>query len=249
MALLLFVGPYSFGGYLMRLFAVIMLFLISSLNIACATNNVSKLDFERLFFGDIINPQNYIKPIGMASIGDFSGAILENDKNEQFFVMQGDEINLENQIFQIESIASDGIILKSKTEKETILRFPDQQKTIQKVAEDGWKNPKLPEIDLETYKQLAKNLGAPNFFINAIKTAPVTSRSRAGRLGIVVSENLPVIILKQLGLRPNDIILEIQRIPVLETERLFSELKNDSLNEILLEVQRDDKLRIIRITQ
>ena len=78
----------------MRLFVVIMLFLISSLNIACATNNVSKLDFERLFFGDIINPQNYIKPIGMALIGDFSGAILENDKNEQFFVMQGDEINL-----------------------------------------------------------------------------------------------------------------------------------------------------------
>jgi C-terminal processing protease CtpA/Prc len=68
-------------------------------------------------------------------------------------------------------------------------------------------------------------------------------------LGIVVSENLPVIILRQLGLRPNDLILEIQKIPVLETERLFSELKSDSLSEILLEVQRDAKLRIIRITQ
>ena len=68
-------------------------------------------------------------------------------------------------------------------------------------------------------------------------------------MGIVVSENLPVIILRQLGLRPNDLILEIQKIPVLETERLFSELKSDSLSEILLEVQRDAKLRIIRITQ
>jgi len=68
-------------------------------------------------------------------------------------------------------------------------------------------------------------------------------------LGILVSENLPVIILRQLGLRPNDLILEIQKIPVLETERLFSELKSDSLNEVLLEVQRDAKLRIIRITQ
>ena len=233
----------------MRLFVVIMLFLISSLNIACATNNVSKLDFERLFFGDIINPQNYIKPIGMALIGDFSGAILENDKNEQFFVMQGDEINLENQIFYIESIASDGIILKSKTEKETILRFPNQQKIIEKKVEGDWKNPELPVIDLETYKRLAKSLGAPNFFINAIKTVPVTTRSRAGRLGIVVSENLPILLLKQLGLRPNDIILEIQKIPVLETERLFSEITPDSLSEVLLEVQRDDKLRIIRITQ
>ena len=68
-------------------------------------------------------------------------------------------------------------------------------------------------------------------------------------MGIVVSENLPVIILRQLGLRPNDLILEIQKIPVLETERIFSELKSDSLSEILLEVQRDAKLRIIRITQ
>ena len=58
-----------------------------------------------------------------------------------------------------------------------------------------------------------------------------------------------VIFLKQLGLRPNDIILEIQRIPVLEIDRLFSELNSDSLNEILLEVQRDTKLRVIRITQ
>ena len=68
-------------------------------------------------------------------------------------------------------------------------------------------------------------------------------------MGIVVSENLPVVILKQLGLRPNDIILEIQKIPVLEIDRLFSELKSDSLNEILVEVQRDAMLRIIRITQ
>ena len=120
---------------------------------------------------------------------------------------------------------------------------------IEKKVETDWQNPKLPVVDLETYKRLAKSLGAPNFFINAIKAAPVTIRSRAGRLGIVVSENLPTLILKQLGLRPNDIILEIQRIPVLETERLFSELNADSLNEVLLEVQRDDKLRIIRITQ
>ena len=104
-------------------------------------------------------------------------------------------------------------------------------------------------IDLETYKRLAKSLGAPDFFINAIKTPPVTTRSRAGRLGIMVSENLPILLLKQLGLRPNDIILEIQKIPVLETERLFSEINSDSLSEVLLEVQRDDKLRIIRITQ
>ena len=104
-------------------------------------------------------------------------------------------------------------------------------------------------IDLETYKRLAKSLGAPNFFISAIKIAPVTTRSRAGRLGIVVSENLPILLLKQLGLRPNDIILEIQKIPVLETERLFSEINLDSLSEVLLEVKRDDKLRIIRITQ
>jgi len=249
MALLLFVGPYSFGGYLMRLFAVIMLFLISSLNIACATNKVSKLDFVKLFYGDIVDPQKHIKPIGMALIGDFSGAILENDRNEQFFIMQGDEINLENQIFYIKSISPDGIVLQSKLEKETILRFPDQKKTIEKKVEGDWGNPNLPVIDLETYKRLAKSLGAPDFFISAIKTAPLTTRSRAGRLGIVVSENLPILLLKQLGLRPNDIILEIQKIPVLETERLFSEIKADSLSEVLLEVQRDDKLRIIRITQ
>jgi hypothetical protein len=233
----------------MRFVALIIFFLIGLTNIVLASDNVGKLDFEKLFYGDIIDPQNHIKPIGMALIGDFSGAILENDKNEQFFIMEGDEINLENQIFHIKSISPDGIVLQSKLEKETILRFPDQKKIIEKKIEGDWKNPKLPVIDLETYKRLAKSLGAPNFFINAIKTAPVTTRSRAGRLGIVVSENLPILLLKQLGLRPNDIILEIQRIPVLETERLFSEIKPDSLNEVLLEVQRDDKLRIIRITQ
>ena len=233
----------------MRCLAFIILFWMSSISFALPSNPVSRVDFERLFYGDIIKPQNYIKPIGMALIGNFSGAILENEKNEQFFVVQGDEINIENQIFYIEIISPDEIVLKNSEEKKTILRFPDHEKIIKKQVEENWRNPKLPEIDLETYKKLAKNLGAPKFFINAIKTAPLTSRSRAGRLGIVVSENLPVIILKQLGLRPNDLILEIQKIPVLETERLFSELKSDSLSEILLEVQRDAKLRIIRITQ
>ena len=233
----------------MRFIAVIMLFLIGLVNIALASGNAEKLDFEKLFYGDIVDPQNHIKPIGMALIGDFSGAILENDKNEQFFIMEGDEINLENQIFHIKSISPDGIVLRSKLEKETILRFPDQKKIIEKKVVGDWKNPQLPVIDLETYKRLAKSLGAPDFFINAIKTPPVTTRSRAGRLGILVSENLPILLLKQLGLRPNDIILEIQKIPVLETERLFSEINPDSLSEVLLEVQRDDKLRIIRITQ
>ena len=233
----------------MRFIALIIFFLIGLTNIVLASDNVGKLDFEKLFYGDIIDPQNHIKPIGMALIGDFSGAILENDKNEQFFIMEGDEINLENQIFHIKSISPDGIVLRSKLEKETILRFPDQKKIIEKKVVGDWKNPQLPVIDLETYKRLAKSLGAPDFFINAIKTLPVTTRSRAGRLGIVVSENLPILLLKQLGLRPNDIILEIQKIPVLETERLFSEITPDSLSEVLLEVQRDDKLRIIRITQ
>ena len=233
----------------MQFFALIIFFLIGLTNIVLASDNVGKLDFEKLFYGDIIDPQNHIKPIGMALIGDFSGAILENDKNEQFFIMEGDEINLENQIFHIKSISPDGIVLRSKLEKETILRFPDQKKIIEKKVVGDWKNPQLPVIDLETYKRLAKSLGAPDFFINAIKTPPVTTRSRAGRLGIVVSENLPILLLKQLGLRPNDIILEIQKIPVLETERLFSEITPDSLSEVLLEVQRDDKLRIIRITQ
>ena len=233
----------------MRFIALIIFFLIGLTNIVLASDNVGKLDFEKLFYGDIIDPQNHIKPIGMALIGDFSGAILENDKNEQFFIMEGDEINLENQIFHIKSISPDGIVLRSKLEKETILRFPDQKKIIEKKVVGDWKNPQLPVIDLETYKRLAKSLGAPDFFINAIKTPPVTTRSRAGRLGILVSENLPILLLKQLGLRPNDIILEIQRIPVLESERLFSEIKGDSLSEVLLEVQRDDKLRIIRITQ
>jgi hypothetical protein len=233
----------------MRFIALIIFFLIGLTNIVLASDNVGKLDFEKLFYGDIIDPQNHIKPIGMALIGDFSGAILENDKNEQFFIMEGDEINLENQIFHIKSISPDGIVLRSKLEKETILRFPDQKKIIEKKVVGDWKNPQLPVIDLETYKRLAKSLGAPDFFINAIKTPPVTTRSRAGRLGIMVSENLPILLLKQLGLRPNDIILEIQKIPVLETERLFSEINSDSLSEVLLEVQRDDKLRIIRITQ
>jgi|TARA_B110000495_G_C22728201_1_gene427498 hypothetical protein len=233
----------------MRFIALIIFFLIGLTNIVLASDNVGKLDFEKLFYGDIIDPQNHIKPIGMALIGDFSGAILENDKNEQFFIMEGDEINLENQIFHIKSISPDGIVLRSKLEKETILRFPDQKKIIEKKVVGDWKNPQLPVIDLETYKRLAKSLGAPDFFINAIKTPPVTTRSRAGRLGILVSENLPILLLKQLGLRPNDIILEIQKIPVLETERLFSEITPDSLSEVLLEVQRDDKLRIIRITQ
>tara|TARA_B110000914_G_scaffold211875_1_gene212301 strand:+ start:12 stop:713 length:702 start_codon:yes stop_codon:yes gene_type:complete len=233
----------------MRFVALIIFFLIGLTNIVLASDNVGKLDFEKLFYGDIIDPQNHIKPIGMALIGDFSGAILENDKNEQFFIMEGDEINLENQIFHIKSISPDGIVLRSKLEKETILRFPDQKKIIEKKVVGDWKNPQLPVIDLETYKRLAKSLGAPDFFINAIKTPPVTTRSRAGRLGILVSENLPILLLKQLGLRPNDIILEIQKIPVLETERLFSEITPDSLSEVLLEVQRDDKLRIIRITQ
>jgi hypothetical protein len=233
----------------MRFIALIIFFLIGLTNIVLASDNVGKLDFEKLFYGDIIDPQNHIKPIGMALIGDFSGAILENDKNEQFFIMEGDEINLENQIFHIKSISPDGIVLRSKLEKETILRFPDQKKIIEKKVVGDWKNPQLPVIDLETYKRLAKSLGAPDFFINAIKTPPATTRSRAGRLGILVSENLPILLLKQLGLRPNDIILEIQKIPVLETERLFSEITPDSLSEVLLEVQRDDKLRIIRITQ
>ena len=233
----------------MRCLAFIILFWMGSVSIALPFNSVNKVDFERLFYGDIIKPQNYIKPIGMALIENFSGAILENEKNEQFFVVQGDEINIENQIFYIEKISPDEIVLKNSKENKTILRFPDQEQIIKKQVEEDWRNPKLPEIDLETYKQLAKNLGAPEFLINAIKTAPLTSRSRAGRLGILVSENLPVIILRQLGLRPNDLILEIQKIPVLETERLFSELKSDSLNEVLLEVQRDAKLRIIRITQ
>lgn len=233
----------------MRFIALIIFFLIGLTNIVLASDNVGKLDFEKLFYGDIIDPQNHIKPIGMALIGDFSGAILENDKNEQFFIMEGDEINLENQIFHIKSISPDGIVLRSKLEKETILRFPDQKKIIEKKVVGDWKNPQLPVIDLETYKRLAKSLGAPDFFINAIKTPPVTTRSRAGRLGILVSENLPILLLKQLGLRPNDIILEIQKIPVLETERLFSEITPDSLSEVLLEVQRDGKLRIIRITQ
>ena len=218
-------------------------------NSVLSSKTVSRVDFEKLFYGDIIEPQNYIKPIGMALIGNFSGAILENEQNEQFFVVQGDEINIENKIFYIETISTDEIVLKNNEEKKTILRFPDQEQIITKQVKEERRNPKLPEIDLETYKQLAINLGAPKFFINVIKTAPVTKRSRAGRLGIVVSENLPVIILKQLGLRPNDIILEIQKIPVHETERLFSELKSESLSEILLEVQRDAKLRIIRITQ
>ena len=233
----------------MRCLAFIILFWMGSVSIALPSNSMNKVDFERLFYGDIIKPQNYIKPIGMALIENFSGAILENEKNEQFFVVQGDEINIENQIFYIEKISPDEIVLKNSEENKTILRFPDQEQIIKKQVEGDWRNPKLPEIDLETYKQLAKNLGAPEFLINAIKTAPLTSRSRAGRLGILVSENLPVIILRQLGLRPNDLILEIQKIPVLETERLFSELKSDYLNEVLLEVQRDAKLRIIRITQ
>ena len=233
----------------MRFIALIIFFLIGHTNIVLASDKDGKLDFVKLFYGDIVDPQKHIKPIGMALIGDFSGAILANDKNEQFFIMEGDEINLENQIFHIKSISPDGIVLQSKLEKETRLRFPNQKKTIEKKVEGDWKNPNLPVIDLETYKRLAKSLGAPDFFISAIKTVPVTTRSRAGRLGLVVSENLPILLLKQLGLRPNDIILEIQKIPVLETERLFSEINTDSLSEVLLEVQRDDKLRIIRITQ
>ena len=71
----------------MRLLAYIILILIGSFGIALSSNTANKLDFNRLFYGDIIDPQNYIKPIGMAEIGNFSGAILENDKHEQFFVI------------------------------------------------------------------------------------------------------------------------------------------------------------------
>ena len=69
----------------------------------CPTlNSVNKVDFERLFYGDIIKPQNLYQTNRNGLIGNFSGAILENEKNEQFFVVQGDEINIENQIFYIE---------------------------------------------------------------------------------------------------------------------------------------------------
>ena len=128
----------------MRFIALIIFFLIGLTNIVLASDNVGKLDFEKLFYGDIIDPQNHIKPIGMALIGDFSGAILENDKNKQFFIMEGDEINLENQIFHIKSISPDGIVLRSKLEKETILRFPDQKKIIEKKVVGDWKNPTAP---------------------------------------------------------------------------------------------------------
>ena len=98
----------------MRFITLAIFLLTGHPNIVQASDYLGKLDFEQLFYGNIIDPQNYIKPIGIALIGDFSGAILENDKNEQFFIMQGDEINLENQIFHIKSISPDGIVLQGK---------------------------------------------------------------------------------------------------------------------------------------
>ena len=90
-------------------------------------------------------------------------------------------------------------------------------------------------IDLETYNRLAKSFGAPDFFISAIKITPVTTRSRAGRLGIMVSENLPILLLKQLGLRPNDIILEIQR-----KIDLFSSNSSEFSKSEILHIRLDD---------
>ena len=101
MAPLILVGPYYFWGKIMRFIALTLLLFLGSMSIAPASGDLGRLDFEKLFYGDIINPQNHIKPIGLALVGDFSGAILENDKNEQFFTMRGDEINLQNQIFNI----------------------------------------------------------------------------------------------------------------------------------------------------
>ena len=105
----------------MRCLAFIILFWMSSISFALPSNPVSKVDFERLFYGDIIKPQNYIKPIGMALIGNFSGAILENEKNEQFFVVQGDEINIENQIFY--KVPNNTSGLEVESEKSQLILF------------------------------------------------------------------------------------------------------------------------------
>ena len=211
-------------------------------------NTTEEINFKNLFFGSKLNINDHFFAVGTAVIGKFSGAILENKNNEQFFIIEKDEFNILGEIFYIKKITETKITLSNLISQENhFLSFGNSTSvSLTKIVQ---KNiiPKLPQIDLKLYKDIARELGAPEFILSAIRTAPKTDRDRVGRLGIKIGDTVPILLLNQLSLTPNDIIINVQEVSVFDSKEILLKLKSGKKTDILLEIERNKKLKAIRI--
>ena len=152
------------------------------------------------------------------------------------------------EIFYVKTITEKKITLSKLISQENyflsfgVLTSTPLTKIVQK-----YQTPKLPEIDLKLYKDIARELGAPEFILSAIQEAPKTERDRVGRLGIKIGDSVPVLLLNQLSLTPNDIIINVQGVSIFESKEILLKLKSDKKTDILLEIERNKKLKAIRI--
>ena len=211
-------------------------------------NTTEEINFKNLFFGSKLNINDHFFAIGTAVIGEFSGAILQNKNNEQFFIMEKDEFNILGEIFYVKTITEKKITLSNLISQENyFLSFGALTSTPLTKIVQKYQTPKLPEIDLKLYKDIARELGAPEFILSAIQEAPKTERDRVGRLGIKIGDSVPVLLLNQLSLTPNDIIINVQGVSIFESKEILLKLKSDKKTDILLEIERNKKLKAIRI--
>ena len=211
-------------------------------------NTTEEINFTHLFFGSKLNINDYFIAIGTAVIGEFSGAILANKNNEQFFIMEKDEFNILGDIFYVKKITRKKIVLSNLISQENHFLSFDTFTSIPltKIVQQ-YKKPELPQIDLELYKDIARELGAPDFILSAIREVPKTERDRVGRLGIKIGNTVPTLLLNQLSLTPNDIIIKVQEVSVFDGKAILVKLKSDKKTDILLEIERNKKLKAIRI--
>jgi len=113
-------------------------------------NTTEEINFKNLFFGSKLNINDHFFAIGTAVIGEFSGAILQNKNNEQFFIMEKDEFNILGEIFYVKTITEKKITLSNLISQENyFLSFGALTSTPLTKIVQKYQTPKLPEIELK----------------------------------------------------------------------------------------------------
>ena len=126
-------------------------------------------------------------------------------------------------------------------------KFPEK---IAKFDEENDKDVVILDRNLEEVRELLKSLGLPNFLLRKPSRYLKLSHSRAGRPGLEVTSEIPDFLSKMIPFEEKDIILTIDTISAVDTDRLLLQLQNKVENGVFnVEIERAGKLKLLRVSK
>ena len=238
---------------------MIRLLLSIIMTFAAAAPATAELDFFRLF----LKVQD-ARPLPMYSLlahyssedGSLFLGMHEENKSYQMFEL-GKEVNLGSLILKVKTFQDDRLIFESVDGKVYFLSFLDKNSVNPEVISGPPKIKNLSSVSLGTYasidslsefKAIATAIGIPKFITAQFTSLPKVGRTNAGRRGWVLDETIPKILLLASPFKRGDLIVTIDGQSTSDIEGLRQHLQRKSASDYFdVEIQRDEKLKMIRV--